>query len=196
MIRKLYSILLLLITANMAIIINAQAQMEKCFFYPPVPKGKVLVETIFSNIASGKYDTPDGARFHGWITNKSDLTLSLPIQWIQTKGVIIKFVNIKNPTLQSSTIGYPQTNESKELIRTPPDNTATYILKDLGDAIRQVTQNKPAEILATVTMRFPIYFVGSPKPIGVYKNGIYEPTYYTCIKQFHLKFGIKRPKQD
>lgn len=173
---------------------NVKAQMKKCFFYPPIPNAKVLVETSFSNITLGKYDTPDGARFNVWITNKSDLTLSFPIQAIQTKGVIINFVNIKDPKLQSSATGTPVTNDDKELVITPPDNTTTFALQNLGNAIRQVTQNKPAEILATATVRLAIYFVDSAKQIGVYKNGIYEPIYYTCIKQFRLKFGIKGSK--
>lgn len=195
MIKKLYPILFLFLIINMTVITNAKAQIQKCMFYPPVPKGEILFAIGYDNAIPGKYDTPDAANFYGGLTNKSDLTLSFPLQWIQTKGVMIHFVNIKNPKLQSSTTGVPQADEV-DFTKTENDTTAGFFLKDLGNAIRQVTQNKPAEILATVTMKFPVYFVGSPKPIGVYKNGIYEPTYYTCTKQFHLKFGIKRPKQN
>jgi len=194
MIKKLYSILFLLVLINISFIANIKAQIQTCKFYPPVPKGKIIFEIGYTNDALGKYDSSDEAKFYGWISNKSDIVLSFPIQAIQTQGVTIKFVNIKNLKLQSSTVGSPITNENKEFIRTPPDNTATFALEKLGDAIRKVTQDKPAEVLATVTVKFPVYFVSSPKPIGVYKNGIYEPTYYICTKQFHLKFGIKRFK--
>jgi len=115
------------------------------------------------------------------IFNKTNMNLEIKVQSLDIKFLAKKISN--HPALYVNTLIPNYTNEFR--IFNPDQGPAFY--QRIQNNIQNIKDEKLLDILATVTVNTYVRYPSSSEPIGNYKNSKFEPTLFSCTKQFHLQ---------
>jgi len=154
------------------------------------PKGWLGINIFYMNTAKeheAYYNNTNDVSFVINIVNKTNFNLDMPFKWIQTHSIKTKFINMNDPKLNILTLGSPIYNYKEGLLTFTPSTSTTFYQNGYGYALNSMILKRPADILAIINVSTYVYYAGSSEPIGNYKNGKFEPTLFSCTKQFHLK---------
>jgi len=117
-----------------------------------------------------------------------DINIEIPIRWIQTHNVSVKFINLNDKNLTSISLGESPRNQDDGFILATPHTSSIFKKNGYEKAIQQITNGNPANILAIVSVGTYLRYPGSSEFIGTYVNGNFEPTYFHCSQEFRFTY--------
>lgn len=156
------------------------------------PKGWLEIRVMCANSNErGKciYNKADELQFYVMIVNKTKLNLETSPKLIQTHFIKTEFINLDNKNLTSFSFGTPTDYFLDGFLKFDLQSSLNFTQENYSKAINSITKNfnKPFNILANVTISMYVRYDGASEFVGSYKNGKFEPTLFSCTKQFHLK---------